>query len=189
MWVWIEITFLASFGAWEKRAAFGKSFSWDLLLARLVNSQAELGGYIPHRRARAGRNSPILLYVFVVLTIPLPPPPPSLQSASLTGQGLGGSWWCSCQQLWLDSAVAFYLLPPTLILPTAWERKKHCQFCDVVPVVHNWMYKSQDKKLGWRQERDMGWSLLDDLVSFLLTVRRVLRESVSFFVFTHTLTP
>lgn len=67
----------------RKEAAFGKSFSRGLLLARLVNSRAELGGYIPHRRTQAGRNSPILLCVSVVLTVPPPPPPPSLQSASL----------------------------------------------------------------------------------------------------------
>lgn len=76
---------------------------------------------------KLGEIAPFLC-VSVVLTIPPPPPPPSLQSASLrlTGQGLEGSWWRSCQQLWLDGAVAFYLLPPTLILPTAWERRKHC---------------------------------------------------------------
>ena len=56
------------------------------------------------------------------------------------------------------------------------ERNTVFQFCDAVPVVHDWMYKSQEKKLGWRQERGMRWSLLDDLVSFLLIVGRVLRD-------------
>lgn len=83
--------------------------------------------------------------------------------AAVTGQ-------CGC--LLFTATHSFSPLPER-------ERNTVFQFCDAVPLVHNWMYKSQDKKLGWRQERDMGWSLLDDLVSFLLTVRRVLRESVS----------
>ena len=61
--------FLASFGAWEKRAAFGKSFSRGLLLARL-----RLEVIFPVGGLELGEVAPFSCVV---------PLPPSLQSASL----------------------------------------------------------------------------------------------------------
>lgn len=66
MWVGTEITFLASFGAWEKKEpplekkAF-VGFVGFFKLASLVDCWSELRGCIPHRRAWVERTRPALV--------------------------------------------------------------------------------------------------------------------------------
>ena len=91
----------------RKELLLEKYFSRGLLLARLVNSRAELGGYIPRRRAQAGRNSPILVCVCGFNYSPSPATPIPAECVSQTdwpgpGRELVAflpatvTGWCGC---------------------------------------------------------------------------------------------